>query len=67
MGPFLGCFVGLVVLVHEIFVLLGCQPSTKYFLIALYFTSFVPISQQPLGRQSCYVAYLLICVSGFAS
>ncbi len=33
------------------------------FLAVHFFTSFVPIAQQ--ARQSCRVAYLLICFSGY--
>ncbi len=43
----------------------GCssRPSTKYFFITIhYFTSLSP-SPSKLGRQSCWVAGLLICVS----
>jgi hypothetical protein len=51
-----------------LFCLGGCssRPSTKYFffLTAHCFTSFVHIGSSKLGRQSCRIACLLICVSG---
>jgi hypothetical protein len=66
-GSFLGWFVGLVVLVQEIFcpaltALVG-PVKNMFFLTVHYFTSFVLITQK-LGRQSCRVACLLIFVSG---
>ncbi len=46
-GSFLGCFVGLVVPLPEIFVL-GCYswPPKYFFLTVHFFSSFVPIAQQ---------------------
>ncbi len=64
---FLGWFVGLIVPWQEIFVCLGCssRPSTKYFFSSSY-TFSIPVSQSPskLGGQPCWVACLLVCVSG---
>jgi hypothetical protein len=42
---------------------LGTKQNT-FFLVVHYFISFVPIAQPKLGRQPCWVACLLICVSG---
>jgi hypothetical protein len=45
-----GSLHGLVLLVQETFIMLGCsgQPSTKYFFIKVhYFNICVPIAQQP--------------------
>jgi hypothetical protein len=65
---FLGWFVRLVPPVQEIFVLpwLLNRPSTKYFFLA-YLS--IPLSPLPskLGRQTCWAAFLLLCVSGLLS
>ncbi len=58
--------VGLVVPVQEIFVLFGYSSrySTKHFFPhRTLFQSFSP-SPSKLGRQPCWVACLLVCVSG---
>ncbi len=65
-GSFLGWFNGLVVPVQEIVVYLGCskRPGRKYFFphrTLQYFNSLPP---RKLGRQPCWVACLLLCVSG---
>ncbi len=71
-GSFLGWFVGLVVLVQEIFVLpwllLSAQCKILYSFTYRYTIS-LPLSPSPStpGRQSCCVTCLLICVSGSAS
>jgi hypothetical protein len=68
-GPYFGWFAGLVVPVQEILFCLGCsnRPSTNFFILSVhYFKSFVPISSSKLGRQPCWVACLLMCVSGLS-
>ncbi len=44
---------------------LGCsgQPSTKYVFLTVHFSISVSISPSKLGRQPCWVACLLVCVS----
>ncbi len=37
--------------------------STKYFFLTLHYID-LSLSPSKLGRQSCWVAYLLVCVSG---
>ncbi len=69
-GSLLGWFFGLVVLAKEIYVLpwLFSRPNTKYFFQNRTLLQ-VPLSQSPseLGRQSCWIACLLVCVSNFSS
>ncbi len=67
-GPSLGCFIGLVVPVQEFFSCLGCssRPSTKYFFLTIYYYNLYVPSPSKLGRQSCWLACLSICVSGHA-
>ncbi len=47
---------------------LGCssRPSTKYFFLTVVYTFSIPLSPSPSkpGRQPCWVACLLVCVSG---
>ncbi len=77
--PFIRWFVGLVVPVQEIFVLpwlllskrflscLGCfsRPSTNLFSSPYTISLHLSPSPSKLGRQSCHVACLLICVSDY--
>jgi hypothetical protein len=66
----LGWFIRLVMPVQEIFALswrLYSQPSTKY--VLPHYTISIPVYPSPrkLGRQPCWVACLLVCVSGVIS
>jgi hypothetical protein len=64
-GSFFGWFVGHIVLIQETFALPWLPKLVqlkRFFLTIHYFNSFVPIAQQ-LGRQSCRVACLFVCVS----
>jgi len=68
-GSLLGWFIGLFVPRYKIFVFrlaFSSQPSTKYF--SSHYTISIPLSPSPskLGRQPCWVAFLLVCVSGLA-
>jgi hypothetical protein len=65
-GPSLFGSLGLSCWYKRFLFCLGCssQPSTKYFIPLLYTIS-IPWSPSPskLGRHSCWVACLLVCVS----
>ncbi len=67
-GSFLGLFVGLFVPEYRRFLFyLGCSnpPSTIFFIPhRTLFQFFCPHLPSKLGRQPCWVACLLICVSG---
>jgi hypothetical protein len=64
-GSFLVWIVGLVVPVQEIFVLPCLQESAQYKVFSSPYTFSVNLSRLPskLGRQSCWVTRLLMCVS----
>ncbi len=73
-GPFLGWFVGLFLPVQDIFVLpwlLFSRTSTKNFFLAVQaYTILMHLSPSAsklgtVGRQSCWVACLLMCFSGY--
>ncbi len=54
---------------RDCWVCLGCsnQPSTNIFFSLQYnFNSCVPYWRSKLGRQSCWVARLVVCVSGLS-
>jgi hypothetical protein len=60
-------FVGLVVQVEEIFILplvLSSAQNKIFFFSPHTFSLYMSPSPSKLGRQSCRVAFLLICVSG---
>jgi hypothetical protein len=48
---------------------LGCssRPRTKYFFLTVHYMYLIPLypSSSKLGRQPCWTACLLVCVSGF--
>jgi hypothetical protein len=64
-GPSLVCLLGLLCPYKRFLICLGCssRPSAKIFFVTVHCS--IPLSPSPsnLGRQPCWVACLLVCVS----